>query len=279
MPFEEITFQKPDLPFKLGTTTFIYPADWVANARALGRAFDELEMLLFESRHPESLPTANDIQTLAELSTDLDFTWNVHLPIDINPGHSELKIRQQAVDVIRRTIDRTAPLAPTTHTLHLPGLTGRPGAAAVSAWQERVHATIESITKGGLPGNLLTIENMPDYPLELALPVIDAFGLEVCLDIGHLLVAGRSVRSAFEIFNDRITLIHLHGVADGRDHSDLANLPPEIQACVTAFLKDFTGTVSLEVFSREHLLASLAFLENEWSSLETAPPNSLSLEP
>jgi len=279
VPFEEIIFQKPDLPFKLGTTTFIYPADWVANARALGRAFDELELLLFESRHPESLPTDTDIQTLAQLALDLDFTWNIHLPIDIHPGHSDLKMRQQAVDVIRRTIERTAPLAPTTHTLHLPGLTGRPGAAVASAWQERVHATIESITQGGLPGKRLTIENIPDYPLELALPVIDALGLEVCLDIGHLLVAGRSVRSAFEIFNDRITLIHLHGVADGRDHSGLANLPPRIQAFVAAFLKNFTGTVSLEVFSREHLLASLAFLENEWSGRATVPPNSLSLEP
>jgi len=279
VPFEEIKFQKLDVPFKLGTTTFIYPADWIANARALGRAFDELELLLFESCHPESLPTATEIQTLAELAIDLNFTWNVHLPIDIHPGHTDLKLRQQAVDVIRRAIERTAPLAPTTHTLHLSGITGRSGAVVVNAWQERVHATIESIKKGGLPGNRLTIENIPDYPLELALPVIDAFGLEVCLDIGHLLVAGRSVRSAFEIFNDRITFIHLHGVADGRDHRDLANLPPEIQAFVAAFLKDFTGTVTLEVFSREHLLASLVFLQNEWSMLSTVPPNSLSLEP
>jgi len=270
LPFEEISFKKPDLPFKLCTTTFIYPADWVANARALGRAFDELELLLFESCHPESLPTATDIQTLSELAADLDFSWNVHLPIDIHPGHSDLKIRQQAVDVIRRTIERTAPLVPTTHTLHLPGITGRPGEATVSTWQERVHETIESIMIGGISGNRLTIENIPDYPLELALPVIDAFGLEVCLDIGHLLVAGNSVRSAFEIFSERITLIHLHGVADGRDHCELANMAPDIQAVVTAFLKDFTGTVSLEVFSREHLLSSLESLQNEWSIPSTA---------
>jgi len=272
LPFEEILFRKPELPFKLGTTTFIYPADWVANARALGRVFDELELLLFESCHPESLPTATDIKTLAELALDLDFTWNVHLPIDIHPGHADLKIRQQAVDVICRTIERTAPLAPTTHTLHLPGITGRSGAAVVSAWQERVHATIASITKGGIPGNRLTIENIPDYPLELALPVIEAFGLEICLDVGHLIVAGSSVRSAIEIFNDRIALIHLHGVADGRDHCDLANLPPEIQSVLVAFLKDYTGTVCLEVFSKEHLLDSLAFLQDEWFFLQTVPP-------
>ena len=267
MPFEEIIFQKPDLPFKLGTTTFIYPAGWVANARALGRAFDELELLLFESRHPESLPTTSDIQTLAELAADLDFTWNVHLPIDIHPGHADLRTRQEAVDVIRRTIERTAPLTPTTHTLHLAGITGRDSAAAASAWRARVHETIASITQGGIPGKRLTIENIPDYPLEWALPVIDAFDLEVCLDIGHLLVAGHSVRSAVEIFNDRITLIHLHGVADGRDHCDLVNLPEKIHAFLATFLKDYTGTVSLEVFSREHLLASLAFIQNEWSLL------------
>ncbi len=265
MDFEEIIFPKRDYPFKLCTTTFIYPADWVTNARALGRSFDELEMLLFESARPGSLPDPEAVRTLADLADELDFTWNVHLPIDIHPGHPDREVRQQAVEVIKRTMDLVAPLSPTTHTLHLPGIMGRPDEAAVQQWRGRLQATLEVLIGSGIPGSSLTIENIPDYPLEMALPLIDAFGLEVCLDIGHLLVSGASIRSAFELFSDRITIVHIHGVVEGQDHRSLDRLPPGTLSVLLRELKNFTGVVSLEVFSKKRLLASLDCLQEKWN--------------
>lgn len=264
MPFEEIKFNKPNVPFKLCTTTFIYPADWVTNARALGGAFDELELLLFESGRPDCLPAPEAVRELADLAGELDFTWNVHLPIDIHPGHPDRKLRQQAVDVIKRTMDLTAPLDPTTHTLHLPGIMGRPDETAVRHWQDRLYAALEKIIGPGIPGRSLTIENIPDYPLELALPLIDAFGMEVCLDIGHLLVSGASLSAAFEMFRDRISLVHVHGVAEGQDHRSLDRLSPRLRNTLFNELQRFTGVVSLEVFSKGHLMASLECLRKEW---------------
>ncbi len=264
MDFEEIIFPKPDYPFKLCTTTFIYPADWVTNARALGRSFDELELLLFESGRPDSLPDQEAVRTLADLAAELDFTWNVHLPIDIHPGHPDREVRQQAVDVIKRTMDLTAPLAPNTHTLHLPGIMGRPDEATVEQWQGRLQGTLEALVGFDITGSSLTIENIPDYPLEMALPLIDAFGLEICLDIGHLLVSGASISAAFEMFKDRITLVHIHGVAQGRDHRSLDRLSQKRRDVLFNELKMFTGVVSLEVFSKRHLLASLECLRKEW---------------
>jgi len=266
LPFEEITFEKPDFPFKLCTTTFIYPADWVANARALGGAFDELELLLFESARPDSLPTAETIRTLAGLSQDLKFTWNVHLPIDIYPAHPDRSARRQAAEVVKRVIDLTAPLTPTTHTLHLPGLNGRPDRAVVRKWRGRLHETLEQIVAAGIPGRQLTIENLPEYPLELALPLIEAFDLEVCLDLGHLLVGGASPAKAFEMFWQRVTLLHIHGTAGERDHRSLDRLPAGLLALLMQKLHTFSGVVSLEVFSKEHLLASLDCLLQAWES-------------
>ncbi len=264
MPFKEIIFDKPDFPFKLCTTTFIYPADWVTNARALGRSFDELELLLFESGRPDSLPTPEAVRELAGLAGELDFTWNVHLPIDIHPGHPDREVRQQAVDVIKRTMDLAAPLAPTTHTLHLPGIMGRPDEETVQQWQGNLQATLGDVIDTGIPGSSLTIENIPDYPLEMALPLIDAFGLEVCLDIGHLLISGASLSAAFERFNKRIKLVHIHGVAEGRDHRSLDRLSPKWRRALFNELKMFTGVVSLEVFSKKHLMTSLECLQKEW---------------
>ena len=264
MPFEEITFKKPDFPFKLCTTTFIYPADWIDNAQALGRMFDELELLLFESEHPDSLPSPQMIEDLAALSADLDFTWNVHLPIDLHPGHPEPNMRQRAVDVIRQVVDLAAPLAPTTHTLHLPGIVGRPDADALQRWQANLRETLGSLIDSGISGRSLTIENITDYPLEVALPVIEAFDMEVCLDIGHLLVGKDDLETAFQRFRNRMTLMHIHGVEGGRDHQGLDRLPTPTLNTLIGHLRGFSGTVSLEVFSQKDLLSSVDGLVKAW---------------
>ena len=110
----------------------------------------------------------------------------------------------------------------------------------------------------------LTIENITDYPLELALPVIEALDMEVCLDIGHLLIRDGDLETAFRRFQDRVTLMHVHGVAGGRDHQGLDRLPAPIVLSLMDHLSHFTGTVSLEVFSRNNLLDSLACLMKAW---------------
>jgi sugar phosphate isomerase/epimerase len=264
LPFEEITFEKPAVPFKLCTTTYIYPADWVTNARALGRSFDELELLLFESAHPDSLPSPEAIQTLSALSAELDFSWNIHLPIDLRPGHPDRNMRQRAEDVIKQVVDLTAPLMPSTHTLHLPGIVGKPDDETLQRWLGRMQATLGRIADFGISGRSLTIENITDYALEMALPLIEAFDLEVCLDIGHLLVRGDSLHKAFETFRNRIALLHIHGVEAGRDHLGLDRLSSPVLLDLMAYLRGFTGVVSLEVFSKKNLLSSLECLIKEW---------------
>lgn len=268
MAFEEITFAKQDMPFKLCTTTFIHPAGWATNARALGRSFDELELLLFESARRDSLPDRKAVAALADLGADLGFTWNVHLPIDVYPGHPDRKVRQQAADAIMRVIELTAPLDPSTRTLHLPGITGEPEEPVLHNWQERLRETLKIVTDSGIPGRSLSIENITDYPLEKALPLIEEFDMEICLDIGHLTVNGFSIESAFKQFGDRISILHIHGVEDGRDHRSLDRMPPKILASLFGKLRDFKGIVSLEVFSQKHLLASLECLQREWGRLD-----------
>jgi endonuclease IV len=59
------------------------------------------------------------IRELAQLSRSDDITYNVHLPTDISLGHRDAAVRQTAVDVLTRTIDRCTPLDSTTFTLHL----------------------------------------------------------------------------------------------------------------------------------------------------------------
>ena len=49
------------------------------NLRFLAPLFDEIEIVLFDSRHPESLPPAFEIAEMAALGHELNFAYNVHL--------------------------------------------------------------------------------------------------------------------------------------------------------------------------------------------------------
>jgi hypothetical protein len=54
-------------PFKLATTSFIYPDDYIPNVKMLGPFVDEIELLLFESNDIESLFSASMTSNLFSL--------------------------------------------------------------------------------------------------------------------------------------------------------------------------------------------------------------------
>ena len=61
---EEISFPalKRGFPFRLATTSYIFPAEILPNIRCLGRYFDEVELVLFESGQEDNLPTPGEIR-------------------------------------------------------------------------------------------------------------------------------------------------------------------------------------------------------------------------
>ena len=56
-------------------------------------------------------------------------------------------------------------------------------------------------------------------------------------------------------------MIHLHGVHNGKDHLALDVFDQSRLDKIFSILIRFTGSVSVEVFSYNHLMASLAVLE------------------
>jgi hypothetical protein len=69
------------------------------------------------------------------------------------------------------------------------------------------------------------------------------------------------VETYLHLYGDRTVMIHLHGVEAGRDHRSLAGIPDREWRIITAFLKDYQGGLSIEVFSREDLHRSLTRME------------------
>ena len=250
-------------PFKISAPSFIHPDDYVPNVRLLGPFLDEIELLCFESRET-SLPSRQTIQELESLAGEFDFTYNIHLPTDLDPGSVKRKVRDHFIERLLRIMDITLPLAASTYILHLPFNDAKSPPSEKGCdigWQDRIAECFSRLRDAGIQGSLFSVETL-DYPLERIEPVLQDYGLGVCLDVGHLILNGISVEKTYSRFSDCIKMIHLHGVQNGKDHQPLDVFDQNYLSGIFFMLRTFTGSVSLEVFSFGHLLASLAVLEH-----------------
>ena len=262
-PFLPLTDScKNAFPFTLACPSFVYPAGYADNVRHLAPFVDEIELLFFESRFPDSLPSPALVRELAQLARSGGITTNVHLPTDIYLGHRDAGVRQTAMDVLAHMIDRCAPLNPTTFTLHL---IRDPSEPDDRRWQANAAASLEAVLAAGLPGRHISVETL-DYDFEIAAPVIEHLDLSVCMDMGHLMVHGVDITTFYDRWEERVTIAHLHGVDDAQDHLSLDRLTAAHMVRVMDLLKRFSGVVSLEVFSFQALNASMAHLLDQWFS-------------
>ena len=252
-------------PFKLCTPSFIYPDHYVPNIKLLGPFVDEIELLLFESAPADSLVSNQEITALSRLSQELDLTYNIHLPTDISIGDPDSVKQQQAVDTLIRVIEHVAPLLPTTYTLHVPYHDDLDDKDKIKRWQEIVQRNLMKILATGV-GNLIAVENL-DYPFGMIETIISELNMSICMDLGHLIVNGENLKCVSDKYLDKTSIIHLHGVEDRKDHLALDRLAKPLVTPVFEILSQFSGSVSLEVFSFENLDTSLAFLERCWATV------------
>ena len=250
---------KNTYPFKISAPSFIHPDDYIPNVQVLGPFLDEIELLCFESNR-SSLPSQETIRELETLAREFRFTYNVHLPSDLYPGSPERKEQNRFVESILHVMDLTRPLEPTTYILHLPYNQARIGRICDKAWQSRIAGCLRRLRDAGVHCPALSIETL-NYPLAWIEQILLDYDLRVCLDMGHLIVNHENIETAYHHFAGQTTMIHLHGVDNGKDHQALDVFDQKRLDKIFSLLKQFSGTVSIEVFSFNRLLASLAVLE------------------
>ncbi|MBN1930154.1 MAG: sugar phosphate isomerase/epimerase [Desulfobacterales bacterium] len=250
-------------PFKVAAPSYIYPDHIIANVKMLANYVDEIEIILFESRSKDSLPSNDVIHTLSRISRDFNLTYNIHLPIDICLGHHDSTQRRYAVDIIKQIADLTAPLSPSSFTLHLEYNQKYSKNDLFAKWQEQTGKSIQELLDSGIRSRSLSIETLT-YPFEWVADMIVEFDLSVCLDIGHLILENVDPETIFNQYSEKIAIIHLHGVENRRDHLSLVKLSKTQIASVLHILKRFNEVLSLEVFSYSKLKDSLKFLEKCW---------------
>ena len=247
-------------PFSLSTTSFIYPDDYIPNVNLLGPYVDEIELLLFESNHTESLFSVSVIDELCRLASDLNIGYNIHLPTDVSLSAQDISQQRKAVDTFKNIIQRMLPLAATTFSLHIPYDEGDHETMTINTWRDRVRSNLERLLSGGLDGQAISIETL-DYPFDMIEDIILDLNLSICMDVGHLILNGYNFEDLFNRFISRISVIHLHGVENNQDHLSLDRLEQHYINPIIEILKRYAGIVSLEVFSYNNLNPSLHVLE------------------
>jgi sugar phosphate isomerase/epimerase len=251
---------KNTFPFKIGTTSYIYPDHILPNVKSIGSFVDEIELLLYESAR-DSLPDPKEIRELLALSHEYHTTYNVHLPIDVQLGSRDTSERTRAVACLTHIFDLVSPLTPTTHTLHLAYDESTGCIEDLKRWQENTYESMGKLLSNGMPTHSISIETL-NYPLKWTEDIIDEFHLSVCIDVGHLLRRGVNPAHVYASYGESVTIIHLHAWDGQRDHMPLDKLSETDWRTVMDLLTRFRGVVSLEVFSFDHLSISLALLEN-----------------
>lgn len=251
--------------FRLGTTSYIIPDDILPNARYLAGKVRDIELILFEvDDGPNNLPSAQVIHELIKIAQDYDMTYTVHLPLDLKLGEDG-SARDQSLVKAKRVIDCTCGLDPWAYVLHLDGKAVRTStdAGLIQRWQDQSVRALEIVSEWAGGADKLAVENLETYPLDFIQPVLDHIPVSRCVDVGHLWLDGHDPVPYLQAALPRTRVIHMHGIAE-RDHRSLAFLPREnVSAVWNELLRaDYTGILTLEIFSEEDFISSMNVIEN-----------------
>lgn len=249
-----------NLPFRIGTTSYIIPADILPNARYLAGKVQDIQLVLFEMEDSlNNLPTNAQVNELNDIATEQGLSYTVHLPLDLRLGTKGSDLHLSLIKA-RRVIEATQKLNPLAYIAHLDGRDERfsTDPIVLSQWQKQAADSIQQAAEWTGDIKLLAVENLEGYPVGFNDPVINIAGSSRCIDIGHLWLDDREPVDFFPGRIEQTTVIHLHGINE-RDHQSLAHMSQKrIDDFFRILLKsNFSGVVTLEVFSEDDFNTSM----------------------
>jgi sugar phosphate isomerase/epimerase len=255
---------KNRFPFRLGTTSYIIPADLMTNVRFLAPYVDDIELVLFQADDESNLPDAETIGLLNELAGSNDLSYTVHLPLGLLLGAVDEGERRSSVKKALHIVELTSPLNPAAYVVHFEGdRRGLIPSENMSGWINGLKASVAELLGTGTPSHLFCVETL-DYAFALVDPIVYEFELSVCLDIGHVLLQGYPLDAYLAKYHDQIRVFHAHGIRENKDHrdlgalrdSDLALLFGNLQSC-----RSSAPVLTLEVFDKNDFRLSLEVVE------------------
>jgi sugar phosphate isomerase/epimerase len=154
---------------------------------------------------------------IGDLQQKLGFTCTVHLPtmwLDLSSMNES--IRQSSMNCLYKALELTRPLWVTMNVLHLWGFNTVRAIAELGDPQiliDQIRNQAErSLSELGdvIDPRYICVENLEAPDFDLMLPVIEKYGVGVCMDVGHLVWQGGSEMDFLSRYNKRIREVHLH---------------------------------------------------------------------
>lgn len=253
--------------FRLGATSFVYPAGWVDNVERLAGRVRDIELLLFEAH---GLPDDDEIAALARLAS-AGHSYTVHTPLSASLASLDPKRRARGVAEVVAAIERTRSLEPHGWIVHayLGDAEGEPLPDDLERWRQRAARSLAAVADAAGHPRRICVETI-DYDFDLIEPVVAELDLAVAWDIGHFYRDGVSWRSMLAHL-DRVSVIQWHGTdpAD-RDHRSLRHVDRgRVRGLLEELVaRDYRGVVTLEVFREDDFEESLAIVTRALESME-----------
>lgn len=247
--------------YRIGTTSFVHPAGWLENARRLAGRVRDVEILLFAPPTQASAPSGDEIRGLEALARAEGLTYCVHAPLVALAALHEGR-RRAGVEAVRRAAEITAPLAPHAVVVHVELHEGGSAPSDLAGWRGRAERSLRELVAAGVAPETIAIETL-DYDFALIEPVVNALGLSVALDVGHLARDGVPLEPVLARNLSRTRVVQWHGTEpSGRDHRSLRHFPRTVAVDLVRALAraGWSGVVTLEVFREADLDDSLAVL-------------------
>ncbi len=250
--------------YRIGTTSYIIPADILSNVDHLAGRVSDIQLVLFETdTHGSNLPDAALRRALRERARRHGLTYTVHLPLDLRLADGGAAEHESLLKA-RRVIDATRDLDPVGYTLHLdasrlapPWGTCREQPLSLQTWQNQAVRALETAAAWVPDPALLCIENLETWDPEAFAPVLERVPVSRTADIGHLALQGSNVVPVLETWLPRTRIVHLHGVGT-RDHQSLRHMTTaELESILQLLTARFSGVLTLEVFNERDLAESL----------------------
>lgn len=243
---------------RLGTTSYIYPADIITNVRRLAGKVQDVELVIFELDDSlTGLPDGDTIAELNALAADRDMTYTVHLPLGLGLARNQSSVAK-AVRVIRST----EPLSPLGFIVHLDG-DAQVGSDEYERWTDNSLRSLEILCNEVRRPELICVENLDNQPPAMLDAILDKMPVSRCVDVGHLWKQALDPLPLLDRWLSRARVVHIHGVGE-RDHKRLSLMSAAtLDPVVETLHKHFQGVLTFEVFSERDLLDSLeAFQES-----------------
>ena len=250
---EAMVSYKNKFAFSLAVPSWLFAGSYLENVSRVAPFVDGVELLFFEGAQ-SSLPDDATLSGLKRLKEEHGLSFNIHMPTDLSLSSFKKSQRQKAVDEHLRLMEMVAELDPVTPTIHL---------ACEKKGEEKrwVDAAGEGLFKlaSHWDPTAFTVETL-DTDLRQLAPAISSLGFFVCLDLGHLIHFGLPVEETIKAFFSRCRMVHLHGVAGGKDHRSLLEMEKVQLERLLPFLKEYTHTLSVEIFKADPCFDSIKLL-------------------